>query len=125
MPRDEYGGNAGDFVIADRKKVEAIYDRIRKEATARADRDEVAQTAVGELERATKENRPVCLGKLCRRRLVYTLDGPWTYCRVGKRIGAGISNGQLQSFELEIFLVPMPSVQEFRDGLKAKLGLGA
>lgn len=40
------------------------------------------------------------------------------------RIGNGIANEHLESFELELFLVPMPSVEEFRDGLKAKLGLG-
>jgi hypothetical protein len=39
------------------------------------------------------------------------------------RIGKGIGNERLESFELELFLVPMPSVEEFRDGLKAKLGL--
>src|SRR5215510_13794751 len=39
MPRDEAGGNPADFVVGNRKKVEAIYDRIRREATARADRE--------------------------------------------------------------------------------------
>jgi hypothetical protein len=38
-PRSEEGGNPADFVIADRKKVQAIYDRIRREATLRADRE--------------------------------------------------------------------------------------
>jgi hypothetical protein len=38
-PRGEVAGNPADFVVADRKKVEAIYDRIRREATARADRE--------------------------------------------------------------------------------------
>jgi hypothetical protein len=41
------------------------------------------------------------------------------------RVGNGITNERLESFELELFLVPMPSVDEFREGLKAQLGLDA
>jgi hypothetical protein len=40
-----------------------------------------------------------------------------------KRIGTRIANERLESFELELFLVPMPSVENFRNDLKAKLGL--
>ncbi len=39
------------------------------------------------------------------------------------RIGTAISNEKLTSFELEVFLVPLPSVQEFRNQLLISLGL--
>lgn len=39
------------------------------------------------------------------------------------RVGAAIGNQKLDGFELEVFLVPLPSVQDFRDQLRKSLGL--
>lgn len=41
------------------------------------------------------------------------------------RVGTAVSNEKLASFELEVFFVPLPSVQEFRDQLLRQLGLGS
>jgi hypothetical protein len=40
-----------------------------------------------------------------------------------ERAGQVIANEKLEAFELEIFFVPLPSVQNFRDGLLSGLGL--
>lgn len=41
-----------------------------------------------------------------------------------QRLGAAIANEKLAAFDLEVFFVPLPSVQEFRDLLRKRLGLG-
>jgi HamA len=42
-----------------------------------------------------------------------------------QRAQKAITNENLASFELEVFLIPVPSVEEFRDALLKKLGLEA
>jgi Domain of unknown function (DUF1837). len=42
-----------------------------------------------------------------------------------ERVGTAINSKQIESFELEVFLVPLPDVQDFRDELKNRLGLSA
>jgi hypothetical protein len=39
------------------------------------------------------------------------------------RLGTAIKNEKLVAFELEVFLVPLPSVQDFRDQLLKRLGM--
>jgi hypothetical protein len=40
-----------------------------------------------------------------------------------ERVGTAISNEQVQALELEVFLVPLPSVKDFRDQIRKRLGL--
>lgn len=40
-----------------------------------------------------------------------------------ERLGTAIANENLAAFELEVFFVPLPSVQDFRDLLLKRLGL--
>lgn len=39
------------------------------------------------------------------------------------KLGTTINTHSLDSFEIEVFCVPLPSVQDFRDALLAELGL--
>jgi hypothetical protein len=39
------------------------------------------------------------------------------------RLGTAVANEKLATFELEVFFVPLPSVQDFRDQLLRRLGL--
>lgn len=41
------------------------------------------------------------------------------------RVRARVEHHELITFEIEVFCVPVPSVKEFRDALRAELGLGA
>lgn len=40
-----------------------------------------------------------------------------------ERVGSAVTNENISEFDLEVFFVPLPSVQEFRDQLIARLGL--
>lgn len=64
---DQSGGDPSQFVAADRKKIEAIYDRIRKEATSRGDREHWTQDQIeAEIARRTSKIEGIFNGKFAK-----------------------------------------------------------